>query len=153
MVLCDDFFRSNTVQTKQDLTSKDYITRRGGWCQTDEKFPFFEVAGLTMFHEMTHLHIVGQKAGLPSNPDPDGFSSSGTIDIYVKGGDTDREKYKGKEPWEAARELHNLWNAYNGDNTKYKPTFPATENAESYAAAALEFHFLSKCKWDVILPK
>jgi hypothetical protein len=152
MVLCDLFFNKNTVQTKQDLDTKKFETRRGGWCQTGEKFPFFEVAGLTLFHEMTHMHEVGQKAGLTARPDPDGYDSEGTVDVYVKGGDDDIKQYDGLEPWQAARKLKTLWDTYNGDNTKYKPTTPTIENAESYAAAALEFMFLGMCKWDNILP-
>ncbi|KAI0855745.1 hypothetical protein F4860DRAFT_529995 [Xylaria cubensis] len=152
MVFCDRFFSANTAQTKQDLSTKKLGTRRGQWCQTGEKFPFFEVAGLTVFHEMTHLHVVGQQAGLTARPDPDGYDSSGTVDVYVKGSDDDRAHYNGLEPWQAARKLRKLWSTYEGDNSAYKPTTPATENAESYAAAALEFYFLDGCTWDVILP-
>ncbi|KAK7909013.1 SGNH hydrolase [Apiospora marii] len=153
MVLCDRFFSANTVQTKQDLDSKKIGTRRGQWCQTGEKFPFFEVAGLTLFHEMTHLHVVGQRAGLTARPDPDGYDSSGTVDVYVKGGDDDRKRYDGLEPWQAARKLRQLWADHSGDESKYEPTTPTVENAESYAAAALEFYFLKNCEWDVILPE
>jgi hypothetical protein len=152
MVLCDRFFSANTAQTKQDLNSKEIGKRRGQWCQPGENFPFFEVAGLTMFHEMTHLHIVGSRAGLSVRPDPDGFDSCGTVDVYIKGSDEDRNRYKNMDPWQAAREVHRLWETYNGDNSAYKPTTATIENAESYAAAALEFYFLSKCEWDVILP-
>lgn len=152
MVLCDRFFKADTAQTKQDLSSKKIGTRRGQWCQTNEKFPFFEVAGLTMFHEMTHLHTVGQRAGLTARPDPDGFDSAGTVDVYIKGDDKDRDHYKNKEPWEAARELQRLWAEHSRDEANYKPTTPTVENAESYAAAALEFYFLHFCEWDVILP-
>lgn len=153
MVLCDRFFNKNTAQTKNDLQSKKLDKSRSGWCQTDKEFPFFEIAGLTLFHEMTHMHTVGQKAGLEARPDPDGFDSAGTVDVYVKGGEDDWNRYKGMEPWQAARELKRLWDAHNGDDSKYKPTTPTTENAESYAAAALEFLFLNFCEWDVILPK
>jgi hypothetical protein len=135
------------------LGSKKFGTGRGAWCQTNEQFPFFEVAGLTLFHEMTHLHDVGRRAELPVRPDPDGFDSAGTVDVYVQGGDDDRNYYKNMEPWQAARKLKQLWDAHNGDENQYTPTTPTTENAESYAAAALEFLFLSFCKWDVILPK
>lgn len=154
MVLCDRFFNSNTAQTKQNLDTKKIGTRRGQWCQTDEQFPFFEVAGLTLLHEMTHLDLVGDKAGLSNRDDPygGGFQSHGTVDVYTLGSDADKAMYKNMEPWQAGRKLHQLWNAYNADNSQYKPTTPVVENAESYAAAALEFYFLSACKWDVILP-
>ncbi|GAP85499.2 hypothetical protein SAMD00023353_1302520 [Rosellinia necatrix] len=111
MVFCDRFFSANTVQTKQDLTSKELGLKRGQRCQSDEQFPFFEVAGLTAFHEMTHLHTIGQKAGLRS--------------------DDDRDHYKNMEPWQAARELKKLWDAYDDDNGEYKPSTPAAENAGS----------------------
>ncbi|KAF7540713.1 hypothetical protein G7054_g1177 [Neopestalotiopsis clavispora] len=62
------------------------------------------------------------------------------------------DKYKDLEPWQAARKLHQLWDTYNGENSQYKPTTRTTENAESYAATALEFYFLANCEWDVILP-
>ncbi|KAK8109233.1 hypothetical protein PG984_015034 [Apiospora sp. TS-2023a] len=154
VVLCDKFFSDNTVQTKQDLDSKKMGARRGQWCQPGADFPFFEVAGLTLFHELTHLHTVGQRAGLSERPDsnPDGsiFLSAGTVDVYVQGGDEDRGQYEGGEPWKAARRLRELWDDYDGDETRYKPTTPAVENAESYAAAALEFYFLRNCGWDAI---
>lgn len=101
-------------------------------------------------HEMTHLHTVGHQAGLAERPDPDGFTSAGTVDVYEQGQNTDKDHYKNKEPWQAARELHRLWEAHAGDQSKYKPLTPTVENAESYAAAALEFYFLNHCKWDVI---
>ena len=71
MVLCDRFFNPNTKETKNDLNSKPSTNKRGGWCQSNEKFDFFEVAGLTILHEMTHLDIVGSKAGLSNRPDGD----------------------------------------------------------------------------------
>lgn len=71
--------------------------------------------------------------------------------MYTQGSDEDEDKYKGKEAWAAARELHRLWEEHARDNGKYKPTTPTTWNAESYAAAALEFWFFGKCGWDVIL--
>ncbi|KAK8057100.1 hypothetical protein PG996_011037 [Apiospora saccharicola] len=150
VVLCDKFFSDKTVQTKQDLESKTFGTRRGQWCQTGENFPFFEVAGLTLFHELTHLHTVGQRAGLSERPDPEGFDSAGTVDVYVQGSDDDRKHYEKLEPWQAARKLHQLWEEHNGDESKYKPMTPTVENAESYAAAALEFYFLKNCGWDAI---
>lgn len=153
MVLCDLFFKSDTKQTKQDIDTKEFKSGRRGWCNTDEEFPYFEVAGLTLFHEMTHMHDVGQRAELVARPDPDGYSSAGTIDIYEKGGSDDIAKYKGMEPWKAARTLKRFWDEYDADNNKYKPTHSPIYNAESYAAAALEFMFLDRCKWDVILPK
>lgn len=155
MVFCDLFFNPSTKQTKQDLTTKILGPKRGQWCQTGEQLPFFEVAGLTVLHEMTHLDKVGTLAGLSIRPDPEGFSSAGTVDVYVQGNDDDIAHYKNMQPWQAARELNRLWHVFNGDKsgTEYKPTTPVLENAESYAAAALEFYFLSGCKWDLILPE
>ncbi|KAK7755405.1 hypothetical protein SLS62_002632 [Diatrype stigma] len=154
MVLCDRFFNANTAQTKQNLGSKMNGTRRGQWCQPDEQFPFFEVAGLTLLHEMTHLDLVGEQAGLSDREDPygGGFQSHGTVDVYTVGTDADKAQYKNMDPWQAGRELHQLWDAYNADNSQYKPTTPVDQNAESYAAAALEFYFLNQCYWNVIQP-
>ncbi|KAI1172026.1 hypothetical protein F4777DRAFT_23139 [Nemania sp. FL0916] len=153
MVFCDRFFKADTKETKQDLDSKGKGDKRGQWCQSGEQFPFFEVAGLTVFHEMTHLHVVGQQAGLSSRPDPDGFNSAGTVDVYVQGDDDDKKHYKNMDPWKAARTLRTLWKANEDDSKNYKPTTKTIENAESYAAAALEFYFLNVCMWDVIEPK
>jgi len=152
MVLCDRFFRNSELRTKNDFQTKKFDDSRNGWCQPNEKFPFFEIAGLTIFHEMTHLHTVGQRAELEAFPDPDGYDTSGTIDVYEKGGDDDRAKYEDMDPWEAARKLKQLWDEYDADNSNYKPLWSPIHNADSYAAAALEFSYLEPCKWDVILP-
>lgn len=75
IVLCDFFFidwgSNPTKSTRYDLTSKLFTTKRGGWCQTGEDFPFFEIAGLTVLHEMTHMDIIGGLAGLSNRPDTD----------------------------------------------------------------------------------
>ncbi|KAI1172679.1 hypothetical protein F4777DRAFT_601370 [Nemania sp. FL0916] len=131
ITFCDRFFSANTVETRQDLTSKTIGSKRGQWYQEREKFGFFEVAALTVFHEMTHLDIVGQKAGLSSRPDPQGYNSAGTVDVYVQGSNDDKNHYANLEPWQAARTLHGLWNLYNDDMRNYKPLTPTTENAES----------------------
>ncbi|KAJ2985357.1 hypothetical protein NUW58_g5577 [Xylaria curta] len=132
MVFCDRFFSANTAQTKQDLSTKKLGTRRGQWCQTGP--------------------MSGSKPGSARDRTPDGYDSAGTVDVYVKGSDDDRAHYDNMEPWQAARELRRLWRVQDGDEGAYKPTTPAVENAESYAAAALEFYFLDGCAWDVILP-
>lgn len=75
IVLCDRFFIDwgslPTQQTQNNLASKPFTSRRGGWCQDGENFPFFEIAGLTVLHEMTHLDTIGQVAGLSARPDSD----------------------------------------------------------------------------------
>lgn len=153
MVFCDRFFSRFTEATKKDLAGKPITSKRGGWCQPGvPKFGDFAVAGLVALHEMTHLHLVGERAGLPAHPDPEGFESCGTVDVYAEGSTDDQKHYRRMEPWQAARELHRLWTAHNADETNYRPTTPEIENAESYAAAALEFYFLHHCKWDVIDP-
>ncbi|KAI0470531.1 hypothetical protein GGR56DRAFT_668041 [Xylariaceae sp. FL0804] len=154
MVFCDRFFSPQVRQTYTDLSSKPVSSKRGGWCQAGESFDFFQVAALTVFHEMTHLDIVGSQAGLSLRQDPASkINTHGTVDVYVEGAESDMKHYDNMEPWQAARELKRLWDAYNADNTKYKPTTPTVENADSYAAAALEFYFLSTCEWTVIEPK
>jgi len=64
--LCPAFFDPNTPQTKNDLSSKeikrDPGRRDSSWCQPDQPFSFFETAGHTIFHEMTHLDQLGRKS-------------------------------------------------------------------------------------------
>lgn len=73
IVLCDAFFDPNTKQTQKDLDSLPFIDdpKRGqqSWCKAGSTPKDLEVAGLTAFHEMTHLDIVGEKAGLPEEQD------------------------------------------------------------------------------------
>lgn len=59
--------------------------------------------------------------------------------------------YDKANPNRAARKLKTNWDAYNNDNSKKKPEIERVENAESYAAAATEFWFQSKCNWDSIM--
>lgn len=152
IVLCDCFFRNSKPRTKNNFQTKKFDNSRNGWCQPNEEFPFFEIAGLTIFYEMTHLHTVSQRAGLKAFPNPDGYSTSSTINVYKKGGDNNCAKYKDIDPQKAAQKLKQLQDKYDADNLKYKPLQSLIYNADSYAAAALEFSYLEPCKQDVILP-
>lgn len=71
MRLCPKFFDPATPQTKNNLSSKNFVKnpgrRENSWCQPGQKFPFFEVAGTTILHEMTHLDGVGCKLHLRPN--------------------------------------------------------------------------------------
>lgn len=61
--LCPKFFDPNTPQAKNDLDSKELKRnprrRDNSWCQPQQPFSFFETAGTTVLHEMTHLDKLG----------------------------------------------------------------------------------------------
>ena len=64
--LCPLFFNSNTPQTQNNLASKQIIQNpkrnQISWCQPGQPFSFFETAGHTMLHEMTHLDSLGSES-------------------------------------------------------------------------------------------
>lgn len=58
--LCPQFFKD--PRTINNLTSKSYDApgrRVNTWCQPGQPFKFFETAGHTFLHEMTHLDQLG----------------------------------------------------------------------------------------------
>lgn len=61
--LCPLFFSSE--RTKNNLDSKelkrDPDRKDNSWCQPGQKFDFFETAGHTFLHEMTHLDQLGSQ--------------------------------------------------------------------------------------------
>lgn len=63
--LCRKFFLSDTPETMNNLDSKDFIRnpsrRDNSWCQPGKAFSFFETAGHTILHEMTHLDQLGSQ--------------------------------------------------------------------------------------------
>lgn len=67
------------------------------------------------------------------------------MDVYAVGSDDDTGHYLDMDSWVAASELRQLWEAHLG-GAEYRPTMPEIQNAESYAAAALEFYFLHHCQ-------
>ena len=145
--LCPKFFTDD--RTRNNLTSKEFKRnpkrKDNSWCQPDKPFSFFETGAHTFLHEMTHLNQLGVEAGL--FPDNKGAGDThGTEDIYqiAKG-------YDPASPERSARKLKDNWVKYNNDKKK-KPELQRTENAESYAAAATEFFFQSKCGWPEIQP-
>ena len=89
---------------------------------------------------MTHLDQLGKQAAL--FPDYKGADDThGIEEIYqiAKGYDTG-------SPEKSSRKLKENWVKYDMNNRKNKkPELQRTENAESYAAAATEFWFQSKC--------
>ena len=146
--LCPKFFTD--PRTANFLISKNYNRNPGrrdkdSWCQPGQAFSFFETAGHTFLHEMTHLNQLGVEAGL--FPDNNGAEDThGTEDIYqIAGG------YDPASPEKSARKLKDNWVKYDADNNQKKPEILRTENAESYAAAATEFWFQQQCGWDNIL--
>lgn len=94
---------------------------------------------------MTHLNQLGVAAGLfPDNNGAD--DTHGTEDIYqIASG------YDPGSPEKSSRKLKDDWVKYENNNQNKKPELQRTENAESYAAAATEFWFQSKCGWDHIM--
>ena len=46
-----------------------------------------------------------------------------------------------------------MWDMWNGGRHQYEPLLKTTQNAESYAAAALEFYFLTQCEWTEVKPR
>lgn len=62
--LCPLFFTD--PRTANFLTSKDLIRNPGrrdnSWCQPGQPFSFFETAGHTFLHEMTHLDQLGSQS-------------------------------------------------------------------------------------------
>lgn len=61
--LCPLFFSSE--RTKNNLDSKELKRDPGrkdnSWCKPGQKFDFFETAGHTFLHEMTHLDQLGRQ--------------------------------------------------------------------------------------------
>ncbi|KAI1822079.1 hypothetical protein F4861DRAFT_516337 [Xylaria intraflava] len=146
---CPQFFQANEARTKNNLDSLPYKKNPGrrdsSWCKAGQKFNAFEVAGTTVLHELTHLNEAGQRAGLPLNPDGEGGQTHGTDDIYSKRGYS-------ADPETAARQLHANWKkATEKKLPKNKqPPFAETLNADSYAASATEWWFMSMCGFDSI---
>jgi hypothetical protein len=69
MLVCPLFFKSTSSETKNDISSRKFEKPKrnqdNSWCAPGNNFPWYEVAGHTIFHEMTHLDVVGKSAGLP----------------------------------------------------------------------------------------
>ena len=63
--LCPLFFTSpltaNYLESKE--TKRNPGRRDNSWCQPNQPFEFFETAGHTLLHEMTHLDQLGSKCG------------------------------------------------------------------------------------------
>ncbi|SLM34209.1 Metallopeptidase, catalytic domain [Lasallia pustulata] len=147
--LCPLFFTDDRTKNFLDSksTKRDPGRRDNSWCQPNQPFSFFETAGHTFLHEMTHLDQLGVAAGLSERDTNDpNIKSHGTDDIYAiaKG-------YDPTSPERSARKLKDNWTKYNGDH-KNKPELERVENAEGYAASATEFWFQSKCGFTDILP-
>ena len=66
--LCPLFFTS--PRTANDLESKETKRNPGrrddSWCQPNQPFEFFETAGHTFLHEMTHLDQLGRQSFISS---------------------------------------------------------------------------------------
>lgn len=142
ITICPLFFNSD--RTRNHLDTLVYLRNPGrrqpSWCKVGEKFKYFEVAGHTILHELTHLNQAGAKGGLDSHPadpqKPNGEQTEGTEDANQLAGYS-------KDPVTAARQLHTRWekvrNARPTPPRNQWPAYKELMNAESYAAAALEW--------------
>lgn len=93
IALCDLFF-TDLEDVRQDLEDKRYSRGRNGWCQPNQEYDFFQVAGEVILHELTHLNVVGMMAGLPL-----ARGVHGTEDIYATGTRQDTQHFSGMPPW------------------------------------------------------
>ncbi|KAF2124320.1 hypothetical protein P153DRAFT_252041, partial [Dothidotthia symphoricarpi CBS 119687] len=127
MLVCPLFFDPNSKWTKNDLQSRKFIApkrKANSWCAPGEKFGFFEVAGLTLLHEMTHFDVIGKAAGVAEHANGEfWFNTHGSDDVGGFGDDYPR----------AARALGRYWQ----QGLNEKDTLEPWQNAESLAAAAL----------------
>ncbi|KAH8898318.1 hypothetical protein GQ53DRAFT_817596 [Thozetella sp. PMI_491] len=138
MLICPLFFNPSSTETKNDLSSRKFETPKRGqdnsWCAPGNNFPWYEVAGHTILHEMTHLDVIGALAELPEieNTDPDGttWKTHGTEDVSLQG------TYP-----VAARALADIWH----NNKQTDGTIKPYQNAENLAAAALEWFMMDQC--------
>ena len=167
--LCPLFFTDDRTKNFLDskTTKRDPGRRDNSWCQPNQPFSFFETAGHTFLHEMTHLdQLGGQYSPAPSKPSAlthsipsvvaAGLSERETTDKNIKTHGTDdiygiAKGYDATGPERSARKLKDNWAKYNKDK-KNKPELERVENAEGYAASATEFWFQSRCGWDTIQP-
>ncbi|CAJ2514252.1 Uu.00g023710.m01.CDS01 [Anthostomella pinea] len=152
MRFCPQFFKADEPRTKNNLDALPYTKnpsrRQSSWCKPGMKFSSFEVAGTTVLHELTHLNEAGNRAGLASNPDGGntGGQTQGTADIYGTNGYS-------VDPETAARQLHTNWKNVIDNNLPQDqwPSYVEKLNAESYAASATEWWFMSTCAFDSII--
>jgi hypothetical protein len=68
MLICPLYFKADSKQTNHDLSSRKFEKPKRGqdnsWCVTNT-FTWYEIGGLTLLHEMTHLDAVGKAADMP----------------------------------------------------------------------------------------
>ncbi|KAI9666897.1 MAG: hypothetical protein M1831_001402 [Alyxoria varia] len=96
IALCDNFFADDIPDVRQTLGDKRYTRhRRNGWCQQGQEFPFFQVGGVIILHELTHLDYIGRQAGLPARR-----GSHGTDDIYDAGTRRHTQMFRYMSPWQ-----------------------------------------------------
>lgn len=145
--LCPKFFTDDRTKNFLDSkgTKRNPGRRDNSWCQPGQPFSFFETAGHTFLHEMTHLNQLGVEAGLFPDNKAEG-DTHGTEDIYQIA-----EGYDRGSPEKSARKLKDNWVKHDRkDSGAKKPELLRTENAEGYAAAATEFWMQSWCGFDDI---
>jgi len=69
MLVCPLFFKDSSSETKNDISTRKFEKPLRGkdnsWCAPGNNFLWYEIAGHTILHEMTHLDVVGKSADLP----------------------------------------------------------------------------------------
>jgi hypothetical protein len=122
MLICPLFFSTSSKETAHNLDSRKFVKPARGkdnsWCAPGNIFSWYEVAGLTLLHEMTHLDVVGRGAGVPLNG-----GTHGTEDVDGLG----------SEYQPAARKLLQIWQK----KQNVAGTLQPWQNAENLAASAL----------------
>ncbi|KAI1174205.1 hypothetical protein F4777DRAFT_555137 [Nemania sp. FL0916] len=144
MKICSKYFTDD--KTKRSTTDKIYKPdpgrRDNSWCTPPPyKLGDFMVGGVTLLHEMTHLDIVGVRAGYPQfHDDEDNFDYHGTQDID--------DLPPQNNPPQQARNLMSLWR--NGQNVP--GTVEPYHSAENIAASAFEWYIIDMCKYPDNMP-
>ncbi|KAI8635564.1 hypothetical protein F5Y19DRAFT_461163 [Xylariaceae sp. FL1651] len=144
MKICSKYFTDDL--TKRSTTDKVYKPNPkrtdNSWCTpAPYKLSDFMVGGVTLLHEMTHLDIVGVRAGYPSFHDDDGnFDYHGTQDI------DDLEPQN--NPPQQARNLMTLWR----DHKNVDGTVEPYHSAENIAASAFEWYIIDLCQYPDNMP-
>ncbi|KAF2797951.1 hypothetical protein K505DRAFT_333832 [Melanomma pulvis-pyrius CBS 109.77] len=136
MLICPLFFKDDSKETTHNLDFRKFEKPKRGqdnsWCAPGNNFIWYEVAGHTLLHEMTHLNAFGEAAGVPEHKDSkEGFMTHGTDDV---GG-------LGNSYPVAARKLAEIWQKGQEEEGTLKPY----QNAENLAGAALEWYMMDNC--------
>ena len=119
IVFCDRFFDPAIPEVQRNLRSEAYDAN--GWCRRGQNVGSFLIAAVNIIHEMTHLDILGFRAGFPVNRlvysegapycltillrSREGWGR-GTLDVYDIGSDYDREAWYNLSPIDGRSYVH-----------------------------------------------